>query len=87
TSRSGLALESLLTLITIRFMPFFMIMWIISMSPLLNTFVVPLTWISANVSVCMFPVEVLPVVFRYGYAMPFYNVSHAVRCIVFGTKN
>lgn len=66
----GLALESLLTLLTIRFMPFFMI-----------------TWIIANVSVCIFPIEVLPSVFRYGYAMPFYNVSHAVRCIVFGTKN
>ncbi|KAF8073458.1 hypothetical protein FPV67DRAFT_1736907, partial [Lyophyllum atratum] len=66
----GLALESLLTLLTQRFMPFFMIIWII-----------------ANVSVCIFPIEVLPVVFRYGYAMPFYNVSHAVRCIVFGTKN
>ncbi|GLB45512.1 putative protein of unknown function (DUF3533) [Lyophyllum shimeji] len=66
----GLALESLLTLLTVRFMPFFMIIWII-----------------ANVSVCIFPIEVLPIVFRYGYAMPFYNVSHAVRCIVFGTKN
>ncbi|EDR02880.1 uncharacterized protein LACBIDRAFT_308058 [Laccaria bicolor S238N-H82] len=26
-------------------------------------------------------------VFRYGYAAPFYNVSRAMRTIVFGTKN
>ncbi|KAG6909241.1 hypothetical protein DXG01_001423 [Tephrocybe rancida] len=66
----GLALESLMTLLTVKFIPFFMIIWII-----------------VNVSVCIFPIEVLPVFFRYGYAVPFYNVSHAVRCIVFGTKN
>ncbi|KAG6807451.1 hypothetical protein H0H92_007402 [Tricholoma furcatifolium] len=66
----GLALESLMALLTVRFLPFFMILWVI-----------------VNVSVCIFPIEMLPVVFRYGYAMPFYNVSRAVRCIVFGTKN
>ncbi|KAF5374176.1 hypothetical protein D9615_008810 [Tricholomella constricta] len=66
----GLALESLLTLLTPQFMPFFMIMWII-----------------INVSVCIFPIEVMPVVFRYGYAVPFYNISRAVRSIVYGTKN
>ncbi|KAF5369660.1 hypothetical protein D9615_010234 [Tricholomella constricta] len=66
----GLALEALITLFTARFIPFFMIIWII-----------------VNVSVCLQPIEVLPVVYRYGYAVPFYNVSHAVRCIVFGTKN
>ena len=41
----------------------------------------------ANVSVCAFPIEVLPHFYRYGYAMPFYNVSRAMRTIVFGTKN
>ena len=41
----------------------------------------------ANVSVCTFPIEVLPHFYRYGYAMPFYNVSRAMRSIVFGTKN
>ncbi|RDB16010.1 Nitrosoguanidine resistance protein SNG1 [Hypsizygus marmoreus] len=66
----GLALESLMTLLTPRGIPFFMILWII-----------------INVSVCFLPIEVLPIFFRYGYAMPFYNVSHAVRCIVFGTKD
>ncbi|PPQ93065.1 hypothetical protein CVT25_011941 [Psilocybe cyanescens] len=66
----GLALESLMTLLTVKGIPFFMITWIIS-----------------NVSVCIFPIEVMPVVFRYGYAAPFYNVSRAMRTIVFGTKN
>lgn len=41
----------------------------------------------ANVSVCVFPIEVLPSFYRYGYAMPFYNISRAMRTIVFGTKN
>jgi len=44
-------------------------------------------WIIINVSVCSSPIEVLPNVFRYGYATPFYNISHAIRSIVFGTKN
>ncbi len=30
---------------------------------------------SANVSVCFMPLEVLPGIFRYGHAFPFYNVS------------
>ncbi|KAF9463855.1 hypothetical protein BDZ94DRAFT_1217283 [Collybia nuda] len=66
----GLALESLITLLTIRFIPFFLLSWII-----------------VNVGVCIFPIEVMPAIFRYGYATPFYNISRAVRCIVFGTKN
>ncbi|RDB27751.1 Nitrosoguanidine resistance protein SNG1 [Hypsizygus marmoreus] len=44
-------------------------------------------WIIVNVSVCILPIEVLPSIYRYGYAVPFYNVSHAVRCIVFATRN
>ncbi|KAF5345081.1 hypothetical protein D9756_011161 [Leucocoprinus leucothites] len=66
----GLALESLVTILTTRFIPFFMIFWIIS-----------------NVSVSVYPIEVLPRIFRYGYAAPFYNVSHAFRTIAFNTKN
>ncbi|KAL1736252.1 hypothetical protein EV714DRAFT_279599 [Schizophyllum commune] len=66
----GLSLEAMITLLTIRFMPFFMILWIIT-----------------NVSVCFMPIEVLPKFYHYGYAMPFYNVSHTVRSIVFGSKN
>ncbi|TFK35230.1 hypothetical protein BDQ12DRAFT_688429 [Crucibulum laeve] len=66
----GLALEAMLTLLTVSFIAFFM-----------------LTWIIANVAVCIFPLEVLPSIYRYGYAAPFYNVSQAMRTIIFGTKN
>lgn len=41
----------------------------------------------ANVSVCLFPIVLLPGVYRYGYAMPFYNVQQTIRSIVFGTRN
>jgi len=44
-------------------------------------------WIISNVSVSFFPIEMLPRVFRYGYAMPFYNVSRTVRAVIFGTRN
>ncbi|KAG5636442.1 hypothetical protein H0H81_008032 [Sphagnurus paluster] len=85
----GLALESLITLLTARFIPFFMIIWIISMSlpPVPSTYYTNRPLTSVNVSVCIFPIEVMPVFYRYGYAMPFYNVSHAARAIVFDTKN
>ncbi|OAX42269.1 hypothetical protein K503DRAFT_375112 [Rhizopogon vinicolor AM-OR11-026] len=66
----GLALESMITILTIKFIPAFLILWIIS-----------------NVSVAFYPIEVLPAVFRYGFAMPFYNVSSTVRTIIFDTKN
>ncbi|KAG2150475.1 hypothetical protein DEU56DRAFT_780199 [Suillus clintonianus] len=69
-SALGLALESMITLLTIKFIPVFLILWIIS-----------------NVSVAFYPIEVLPAVFRYGFAMPFYNVSSTVRTIIFDTKN
>ncbi|KAG7440387.1 uncharacterized protein BT62DRAFT_924057 [Guyanagaster necrorhizus] len=66
----GLALEAMITLLTPRYMPFFMI-----------------TWVITNVAVCFMPIEVLPHFYRYGYAYPFYNVSGAIRTILFGTKN
>ncbi|KAK7462780.1 hypothetical protein VKT23_007364 [Stygiomarasmius scandens] len=66
----GLALESMITILTIRGVPFFMILWII-----------------VNVSVCALPIDVLPRIYHYGYAMPFYNVSRAIRTILFDTKN
>ncbi|KAG2043585.1 hypothetical protein BDR03DRAFT_996313 [Suillus americanus] len=66
----GLAIESMITLLTIKFIPVFLILWIIS-----------------NVSVAFYPIEVLPAIFRYGFAMPFYNVSSTVRTIIFDTKN
>ena len=42
---------------------------------------------SVNVSVAFFPVEILPTIFRYGYATPFYNVSRATRTILFRTRD
>jgi hypothetical protein len=60
----------MLTLLTIRFVPFFLLLWIVS-----------------NISVSIFPIQVLPHIYRYGYAFPFYNISRAVRTIVFSTKN
>lgn len=69
-SALGLALESMITILTLKFIPIFLILWIIS-----------------NVSVAFYPIEILPAVFRYGFAMPFYNVSSTVRAIIFGTKN
>ncbi|KJA16085.1 hypothetical protein HYPSUDRAFT_71604 [Hypholoma sublateritium FD-334 SS-4] len=66
----GLALESLITLLTPKFIPFFMILWII-----------------VNVSVCVFPITVLPRIYHYGYAVPFYNISNSIRSIAFGTRN
>ncbi|KAH9474355.1 Nitrosoguanidine resistance protein SNG1 [Psilocybe cubensis] len=46
-----------------------------------------ITWIVVNVSTNSYPIEVLPKIFHYGYATPFYNVSKAIRTIVFGTRN
>ncbi|KAG7094963.1 hypothetical protein E1B28_005764 [Marasmius oreades] len=66
----GLALEAMITLLTVKGVPFFLILWII-----------------ANVSVCLLPMDVLPWIFHYGYASPFYNVSRAVRTILFDTRN
>jgi hypothetical protein len=60
----------MITILTIRFIPFFLLPWIIT-----------------NISVSIFPIPVLPGIFGYGYAAPFYNISRAVRTIVFGTKN
>ncbi|KAI0298606.1 hypothetical protein BC826DRAFT_998341 [Russula brevipes] len=66
----GGAVESMITILTPRFIPFFLLLWII-----------------VNVSVCVFSPVLLPGIYRYGYATPFYNVQQAVRTIVFGTRN
>ncbi len=84
----GLALEAMLTLLTMKGVPFFMLLLIISMSCLSAHIVAPILMdLPGNVSVCFLPIDVLPTVFRYGYAFPFYNVSSAVRTILFDTKN
>nr|GAT60486.1 predicted protein [Mycena chlorophos] len=67
---SGLAIESMVTILTLKFVPFFLLLWIIS-----------------NVSITFFPIEVLPALYGYGWVWPMFNVSQAVRAIVFGTKN
>ncbi|KAF8274530.1 hypothetical protein EI94DRAFT_1768739 [Lactarius quietus] len=69
-SAVGGAVESLITILTPRFVPLFLLLWIIS-----------------NVSVCVFPSQLLPSIYRYGYAMPFYNVQQTVRAIIFGTRD
>ncbi|KAF9030840.1 hypothetical protein BDZ89DRAFT_646755 [Hymenopellis radicata] len=66
----GLLLEAMVTLLTPRFLPFFLI-----------------TWVIVNVAVASLPLDILPHFFKYGYAMPFYNISAAVRTLLFGTKN
>ncbi|KAI9442228.1 hypothetical protein H4582DRAFT_1927199 [Lactarius indigo] len=40
-----------------------------------------------NVSVCNFPIPLLPGIYHYGYAMPFYNVQQTVRTLLFGTRD
>jgi hypothetical protein len=42
-------------------------------------------WPIVNVSISYYPIEILPSIYRYGYATPFYNVSRATRCIIFRT--
>ncbi|KAF9444277.1 hypothetical protein P691DRAFT_677928 [Macrolepiota fuliginosa MF-IS2] len=66
----GLAMEAMLSLLSVNGVPFFLLIWIM-----------------VNVSPIVFPIEVLPVFYRYGYAIPLYNVSRALRIIVFSTKN
>lgn len=66
----GGAVESMITILTPRFIPLFLLLWII-----------------VNVSVCIFPLQLLPRVYHYGYAMPFYNVQQTVRAILFGTRD
>ncbi|VDC07685.1 unnamed protein product [Peniophora sp. CBMAI 1063] len=46
-----------------------------------------LIWIISNVSTALLPIDLLPGFYRYGYAMPFYNVSRTVRALIFGTRN
>jgi len=42
---------------------------------------------TVNVSIAAYPLQLLPGVFRYGYAMPFYNLSKTVLTLCFNTKN
>ncbi|KAH8924979.1 hypothetical protein BT69DRAFT_1349077 [Atractiella rhizophila] len=44
-------------------------------------------WIVSNVSVAGVPPELQYHLYHYGFAMPFYNASNAIRTILFSTKN
>jgi hypothetical protein len=78
----------MLTLLTATFLPFFMLVWIMCAFQInLNLRIIHLASFLANVAVCVFPIEVLPIVYHYGYAAPFYNISKIARTIIFGTKN
>jgi Protein of unknown function (DUF3533) len=90
----GGAVESMITILTPQFIPFFLLLWIIGASscylPLYRHlyFLIHTHLISvANVSVCVYPIPLLASVYQYGYAMPFYNVQQTIRTIVFGTRN
>lgn len=91
----GGAVESMITILTPQFIPFFLLLWIIGacfccVSPRMSSPVFvdsyPLIFV-ANVSVSVYPIPLLAAVYRYGYAMPFYNDQQTIRAIVFGTRN
>ena len=62
-----LCLESVLTLVTPKFIGIFLIFFII-----------------ANVSVSNTELSISPSFYKYGYAMPFYNLRHIYLHIFFG---
>jgi hypothetical protein len=66
----GMATEAVLTLLTVRFISFFLIPYIV-----------------INVSVTVVPNEIQPWFYKYGYGFPIFNMSQAVRTIIFNTKN
>ncbi|KAG9019318.1 hypothetical protein FRB90_004031, partial [Tulasnella sp. 427] len=66
----GLATEAMITLLTPRFIAYFLIALIIT-----------------NVSVASVPITLQPAFYRYGYGFPVFNLSQAVRTIIFNTKN
>lgn len=81
----------MLSLLTVMFVPFFLLTWIMGVSPdypsCCHNHANCQILRSVNVASSAFPIEILPIFYRYGYAMPFYNFSKAARIIVFGTKN
>ncbi|KAG8950615.1 hypothetical protein FRC04_007239 [Tulasnella sp. 424] len=66
----GLATEAMITLLTPRFIAYFLIALIIT-----------------NVSVASVPIVLQPSFYRYGYGFPVFNLSEAMRTIIFNTKN
>ena len=88
---SGLTLDAMIILLTAKLIPFFLILWIVSKYlrsiPTQATELMRLSCSTVNVSVASYPLELLPGIFRYGYFMPFYNLSRTVLAVSFGTKN
>ncbi|KAL7414561.1 hypothetical protein BDY24DRAFT_385658 [Mrakia frigida] len=67
----GLATEAMITILTPRFIAFFLVALIV-----------------VNVSETSVPIEVSgSYIYRIGYGLPFWNLSQAVRTIIFNTKN
>ncbi|KAG8907501.1 hypothetical protein FRB99_003874 [Tulasnella sp. 403] len=66
----GLSTEAMITLLTPRFIAYFL-----------------LTLIIFNVSVASVPIVLQPGFYRYGYGFPVFNLSQAVRTIIFNTKS
>ncbi|KAJ7645995.1 hypothetical protein DFH06DRAFT_997973 [Mycena polygramma] len=61
-----------------------------AMATLFTVRLVPLFlifWIISNMSIAGNPLDVLPHIYKYGYAYPFYQMSIGARSIVFGTKD
>lgn len=64
----GLVLESVMTMVGLKFIGVFLIFFIIS-----------------NVSVSNLPIELSPSFFKYGYAMPFYQLRQIYITVLFNT--
>ncbi|WFD44778.1 hypothetical protein MPSI1_003449 [Malassezia psittaci] len=62
----GLAMESMITIVGVKFIGIFMVFFIVS-----------------NVSVANFPPALSPSFYKYGYAMPFYNLRQIYLTILF----
>ncbi|WFC99521.1 hypothetical protein MYAM1_002266, partial [Malassezia yamatoensis] len=62
----GLAMESMVTIVGVKFIGIFLIFFIVT-----------------NVSVANFPPELSPSFYKYGYAMPFYNLRQIYLTILF----
>jgi hypothetical protein len=66
----GLATEAMITILTPRFISFFLIVLIV-----------------INVSETSVPIPLSgSYIYRVGYGLPFWNLSEAVRTIIFNTK-
>ena len=80
-------MEAVITLLPIPVLPFFILLFIIGVFNKNFYLFIYTDTNQANVAVCAFPIEILPRIYRYGYAMPFYNVSRGIRTVLFATKN